>query len=114
MNATLAMKATAADNILNAIAERARPASVEKPLLGAALPSRAAGMDILGVRLQNIPHAFVRVRVPRLWPAFRVSYSRRTVAELSALREHRARETALRVCGLGPFASIDATVGSGG
>ena len=92
------MNAMTADTALNASADAATPASGMRVPPDGAFTSRATGMDIEGVRLQNIPHAFVRICLPRVWPSLRVPHASGTDTELSALRERRTRETAFGLC----------------
>src|SRR5262249_32627529 len=100
MNATLTMNAIAAERQRNASAPIAMPASVAAPVaVDGAFASRAAGMDMEGDRLQNIPHASLRVRVPQLWPPLRISDACRAHAELPEMRERRTGKAVIGVCG---------------
>jgi len=84
------------DNTRNAIAE---PAIVSATGADArsGRPRSSRALDITEGRLQNIHHAFVRIRVPRLRPPFRVSDAGTGDAELSCLRQRRAREAAVGI-----------------
>src|SRR5580700_8457172 len=102
--------ARAAENSRKAVAKPAiliATCAGAPPVLGATCtgaPRRdarsigSARLDKSVAALQNIHHAFVRVRVPFLRAPLRVPDARRPDAELSRVRERGAREATVGFC----------------